>query len=138
MKFFLDVDESKFRSKLEKMTLKKLKKGTRQGMNRVVMAVKAKAVPLAPVDTGNLRSSMHVRTEGTGFSVTGMLRATAGYAAFVHWGTGLYGPRKDFIRLGYGFSRGMKARPFYVDAIKQIGMAKLKDLFMEGFASATK
>jgi len=137
VKPILKIDPAKFKSRLEKLTLAKMKKGTRKGMNRLIMAIKAKAVPLAPVKTGNLRHSMHVRTEGYGFSVKGILAATAGYAAFVHWGTGLYGPRKDFIRLGFGFSRGMKGTPFFVLAMEDIGSEKMKDLFLDGFSAAT-
>jgi len=131
----LDIDETEFRSKLEKATLKKFKKGARVGMNRVGMAIKARAIPKAPFVTGNLRRSIHFRTQGEGFDCVGILRATAPYAQFVHNGTGLHGPRKDYIRRGYGFSRGQVAQPFFQEAIDELGDS-LPQLFRDGVISA--
>jgi len=131
----LDVDETEFRTKLEKATLKKFKKGARVGMNRVGLAIKARAVPKTPFVTGNLRRSIHFRTQGEGFDCVGILRATASYAKYVHNGTGLYGPRKDYIRRGYGFSKGQMPQPFFQEAIDELGDG-LPRLFKDGVLSA--
>jgi HK97 gp10 family phage protein len=132
----LDINEAEFKSKIEKATLKKFKKGARVGMNWVIMAVKAKAVPKAPYVTGNLRRSIHVRTKGEGFNCVGILAATAcSYAKFVHNGTGLYGPRGDYIRRGYGFSRGQQPQPFFTESIDAL-KGQLPQLFRDGVLSA--
>ena len=92
MKPFIDIDEGNFRSQLERLVVKQIKKGARAGLSRVMAAAHAAAVPLTPVDKGNLRRSERWRVEGDGFDAVGYLVATASYAKFVHDGTGIHGP----------------------------------------------
>jgi len=99
VKFSINIDEGAFRSQLEKLTIKKIKKGCRKGMSHVAAAVLAAAVPLTPVKTANLRRSERWRVEGEGFDVVAVLEAHASYAGFVHDGTGLYGPLKRKIEV---------------------------------------
>jgi len=134
---FIDINESAFRSKIEKLTLKKFKRGSRAGMHRVIMAWKAKAVIRVPKKSKNLMHSIRARTQGSGFDVVGRLRATADYAQLVHNGTGLYGPRHDYIRRGYGFSRGQKPQPFFEESWNDI-KKQAQRLFKEGFFSALR
>lgn len=99
MKWSIDIDESEFRTILERKTLGKLKKGLRGGMKRVTLALKAAAVPLTPKRTGNLARSENDRVLGSDFDVVGVLYATASYAKHVHEGTGIYGPLKRKIEV---------------------------------------
>lgn len=55
-----------------------------QGMLRVANALEAKAVELAPVNTGNLEASTVVRVEKRGSNVRGTVSFTAPYASTVH------------------------------------------------------
>lgn len=127
MKLDVKIDEAAFKSKLEKGLRKKLNAGTRAGMSVFLQVAKSYAVRDAPARTGNLRRSITKETKGQGLNVQGILRCTARgadgqpYPKFVHDGTGIYGPRKDFIRFvsaGFGkrhystFSRGQKPQPF--------------------------
>lgn len=55
-----------------------------QGMLRVVNVLEAKAVELAPVDTGNLEQSTVVTVRRRGGTIAGLVRFGAPYAATVH------------------------------------------------------
>lgn len=55
-----------------------------QGFLRVMNVFEAKAVELAPVDTGNLEASTSVRVDRQGPSLVGTLEFNAPYAAIVH------------------------------------------------------
>jgi len=152
MKFSLNIDEGRFRSQLEKLVMKQIKAGCRGGMKHVMGAVHAAAVPLTPVDKGNLRRSERWRIEGEGFDVVGILEAHTSYAQFVHDGTGLYGPLKKTIEVwrrnpgslrtrsgGGGVhlfrSRGMRGTPFFELAIIKLE-SQLPWIFMRGFFAA--
>lgn len=55
-----------------------------QGMLRIMNVAEAKAVELAPEDTGNLAGSSVVRVSRRGRNILGLLRFTASYAATAH------------------------------------------------------
>lgn len=154
MKFSLNIDEGAFRSQLEKLAIKQIKKGCRKGMSHVAAAILAAAVPLTPVKTANLRRSERWRVQGEGFDVVAVLEAHASYAQFVHDGTGLHGPLKKQIEVwrrnpgslktrskGGGVhlfkSKGMMGTPFFKLAIMKLG-PQLPWIFMQGFFSAIK
>jgi len=75
------------------LTIAAAEKDLRVRANRVLNAARRGA----PVDEGRLRSSLHVEF----ITVDGVPVARIGsnleYAIFVHEGTGLYGPRHDYI-----------------------------------------
>jgi len=144
VKVKLDIDESQFRRGIDRKLRKKLNAATRVGMSRVILAAKSLAVRKAPKVTGNLKRSIRAETNGRGLRVLGILRATASYARYVHDGTGIYGPRKDFIRsvsAGFGkrhystFSRGQKPQPFFTDAIEAVA-PKMQAIFSEAMKKA--
>ncbi len=138
MKPYITINEAAFQSGLERLTLGKLKKGFRPGMQRVMQAWRAASVERVPKRSKNLMHSIRTQVEGSGFDVVGRIWATADYAPFVHNGTGLYGPRRDYIRRGYGFSRGQQPQPFFEEAWDdvRIGRIAIRDLFMQGFFSS--
>jgi hypothetical protein len=97
VKFTIKIDESTLRSKIERLVYKQIRKGCRAGMSTVMAAGESKALELVPRDTGNLAHSIGFRVEGEGWSVVGILYATASYARYVHDGTGIYGPKKTTV-----------------------------------------
>lgn len=61
-----------------------LDKVEEQGMDRLMNILEAKAVELAPTDTGNLEGSTTVRVHTRGDNIVGQLRFGAPYSATVH------------------------------------------------------
>ena len=67
---------------------------TSKGINRMIFAIEEKAVPLTPVQTGRLRGSfVGARILSTPFTLQGRVGTKLNYAPFVHFGTGIFGPR---------------------------------------------
>lgn len=112
----------------------------RAGLIHIVTDVEARAAKNAPVKTSNLANThtSDVNADGT----VGTVSFTAPYAAYVHGGTGLYGPRKQMIRPAKKKAlywpgaahpvravRGMPARPFLSRAA---GEADMEALYIEG------
>ena len=113
--------------------------GIRAGMINLVEDIEARAVKLAPVRTSNLVNSITSSVSPDGKK--GILKATAAYAAFVHQGTGLYGPNKAMILIKAKNKKalfwpgaahpvksvkikGQKANPFFLRAIKETDLQK--------------
>lgn len=93
----------------------------------------------APVGTGNLRRLIQFSYS----PISAMVWPSAGYAVFVNEGTGLYGPRKDFIRpkrakvLAFKKGgkmifakkvKGQKANPF-VERTRDLAESKINKIF---------
>ena len=112
----------------------------RAGMINIVAAIEARARKDAPVRTANLANTgtSDVNADAT----VGTVKFTAPYARHVHEGTGLYGPHKTLIvpkskKALYwpGAAhpmravKGMKGRPFLLDAAEQ---SDIEGLFIDG------
>lgn len=128
--------------KLDDSQLRKLPGILRQKAERAVntssLEMEATATrnvrDMGVVKTGNLANSGVVNLRGEGFNRQAEITFRAGYSLFVHNGTGLFGPKKDFIRpktksmlswIGADGKRifakkvkGMKGRPFLADAME--------------------
>lgn len=84
----------------------------RLAVRKAARDVKSKAQYYAPVDTGNLRSSIHTRAED---DLTSVVSSTADYAVFQEYGTRFQpgtphmGPALDAVE------------PTFIEAIAQIG-----------------
>lgn len=94
--------------------------------------VEGRAKRLAPVDTGRLRASISTEMLRRD-TPTARVGTNVKYATFVHFGTGLYGPRGALIRpvrasvmvftprggspVFTRFTRGVRPRPFLQDAL---------------------
>lgn len=105
--------------------------------------VAKRARQLVPRRSNELAQSIRTRVLRHGNSYMGEVEATAPHALFVHDGTGLWGPRHDYIRprrakmlhwVDYGGAhvyaskvRGVPPRPFLVWALQDEleGVAKL-------------
>jgi hypothetical protein len=126
----------------------------RAGLINVTAEIEAYAVKGAPVRTSNLANSgsSHVNADGT----KGTVSFSVPYAAFVHEGTGLFGPHKkkivsnrtitvntksgksytttgSFFLPGIGFRKsikGMHPEPFLTDAAEAVDQNKF---FTEAF-----
>lgn len=83
----------------------------------------------APSDTGRMRAQMPTNVERTASAIVGSVSATAGHAAFVHEGTGIYAkggngrktPWRYFVATGrykgWHVTRGQKPNQFMVRAV---------------------
>lgn len=60
-------------------------------VNKVVIMVEDEAKSLVPVDTGNLRSSIHPEVKVVGSSVVGRVYTQSEYASYIEFGTGIKG-----------------------------------------------
>lgn len=73
--------------------------------------IKRDAQAFAPVDTGNLRSSIGYETRELGTAVTAEIGPTASYGAFVEFGTSRMGPHAymgpALDRNGHAFEKAM-------------------------------
>lgn len=112
----------------------------RAGLIHIVADVEARGAKHAPVKKGNLANThtSDVNADGT----IGTVSFTALYAAYVHGGTGLYGPRRQMIRPKNTKAlywpgaahpvravRGMPAQPFLFHAAEE---ADMEALYVEG------
>jgi len=62
-----------------------------EAMQQAVLLVHGQAKELCPVDTGNLRSSIHPKVIIQGNSITGKVYTNVNYAPYVEFGTGSVG-----------------------------------------------
>ena len=69
-----------------------IKGRTRQGMHTVALTIKGAALPLTPIETGNLRGSWYskVKQQGDNIGVEVGYGEGASYAVFVHERTELH------------------------------------------------
>lgn len=90
----------------------------------------------APVDRGQLRASIRSETRQRGSQVVGEVWSSLEYAAYVHQGTGIYGPTGRPIRprrarflsweqpgVGRLFARevrGQRPQPFLAEALAEV------------------
>jgi len=84
--------------------------------------VAADAISLAPVKTGRLRRSITTAVGQDGANTEGVVQATAPYAAYVEYGTGVFGPKRQPIV--YDHLLHVQIRPgVWVSMYGQQGMA---------------
>ena len=109
-----------------------------QAVNKATLLVEGQAKALCPVDTGNLRESIHPKIEKGVHEVKGSVYTQCEYAAFVEFGTGTKGQGTypytiDGLQLQYRqdgwafvdpktgdtiWTHGQKAQPFMYPALK--------------------
>lgn len=127
------------RKLIANLTPSNMRLAIRAGVLNVVETAEAYAAPETPVRTSHLVNS---ETAFMKDDFTGVLRATADYAKYVHEGTGIYGPHHKKIvpvnkkALSWPGAahpvrsvRGMKPNPFFTRARKRF---KPADVFAEG------
>jgi HK97 gp10 family phage protein len=102
-----------------------VKAGLTDGLNRAAALVNGHSKALCPVDTGNLRGSIHANpAEVKGDDITSSVSTATEYAAFVEFGTGVRGngsyPYKTLMKsLAYGDRGGQVAQPFLGRALHE-------------------
>ncbi|WP_051575115.1 HK97-gp10 family putative phage morphogenesis protein [Sporolactobacillus terrae] len=106
----------------EKQYINEVKKVVAETAELMVSQAKA----LAPVDLGNLRSSIDVAYSNDG--LTAVISVGAEYAVYCEYGTGIYstsgsGRKTPWVywsdKLGrYVMTRGMRAQPFFTPAFE--------------------
>lgn len=99
-------------------------------------AVAAEAQAIVPVDTGELRDSIHVDSvELVGSTVQGVVSADSGHAAYVEFGTGQRGAASEGAGAGpYSPSwPGMPAQPYMRPALDSARAEVLAAYEKQGF-----
>lgn len=112
-------------------------------MDKATTIVHAQAKLLAPVDTGNLRGSIHMETKQQGKKLEGRVYTNAQYAPYVEFGTGIKGKGSypyqiDGLELSYKENwQGMIAQPYMYPALKN-NEEYIKKLFANGVRANLK
>ena len=99
-----------------------VEKGIASGINMAAGIVEGSAKRLCPVDTGNLRGSIHIKK----YASTDSLEATVGtnveYAPYVEFGTGVRGASTNTnpnINVSYSSDHaGQVAQPYLMPALR--------------------
>ena len=124
-------------------------------MNNAVLLVEGQAKALVPVNTDNLRGSIHPKVIHAGNIVIGKVFTNVNYAPYVEFGTGIKGkgtyPSKD-VDLEYRDTpwvytpdggdtyyrtEGQVAQPYMYPALKQ-NEKKIKSMFKEIISKSIK
>ncbi|MDU2094798.1 MAG: HK97 gp10 family phage protein [Clostridium perfringens] len=101
--------------------------------------VKGDAVTRCPSDLGQLRASIDFRVHIEGTKISGLIFATAFYAAYVHQGTGIYAVNGDGRKTPWVYKNregefiktiGQRPKPFLKDAVIK-NTAKLNEIFQK-------
>lgn len=114
-------------------TLKQAK-NLKLAISKATAIVESQAKNLCPVDTGNLRSSIHSQTIDEG--LTGKVYTNTEYAPYVEFGTGQRGISSGYEKsneLGLSYRAdwaGQEAQPFMYPALKQ-NKAKINTMIKE-------
>lgn len=107
-------------NKFEKHLIRQIKRIVAETAEMIATQAKA----LAPVDDGNLKSSIDIDYAKGG--LTAIVTVGASYGIYVEFGTGIYAKegngRKDpwvYYKNGrYYFTRGMKAQPYFYPSLE--------------------
>jgi len=107
----------------------------------ITTAVATEARRRCPVDTGALRASIRSQVTAHGSEVRGEVYSDLDHAAYVHQGTGIYGPRNRPIqprrakvlawpRPGGGTvfarqSRGQRPQPWLLEALEAVATGRV-------------
>jgi HK97 gp10 family phage protein len=97
---------------------------TLKAMNDATKVVHAQAKTLAPVDTGNLKGSIHMEVKNKKEKIEGRVYTNLQYAPYVEFGTGIKGNGSypysiEGLELAYKEDwAGMPAQPYMYPALK--------------------
>lgn len=92
------------------------------GVNRAAGIVLSGAKGYCPVDTGNLRDSIHIRPATVGEPITASVYTATEYAPYVEFGTGRRGgyPYQTQLNLSYDKDwPGQTAQPFLGRSLRE-------------------
>jgi len=94
----------------------------RKSMSKNIKLVQGEAKLLAPVDTGDLRKSIHRRTESNKSRVRGIVYTNSDHAAYMEFGTGQKGAETNTnteVSVSYKEDWvGVPAQPYMYPALK--------------------
>lgn len=112
-------DLNKLLKELDKKGLD-IKKAIKKGVTKTTFNCQAVAKKSAPVDTGNLRTSIHAKVRENDNIVTGTVEPTVEYAPYLEFGTGQRGmsssiERPEDIRYSADW-KGQDAQPYMYPA----------------------
>lgn len=127
----------------------------KDAMNKSVLMVHGQAKELCPVDTGNLRSSIHPKVIIQGPNVIGKVYTNVNYAPYVEFGTGSVGSGTypdPTLNLTYRSTqwtytpdggetfyktKGQVAKPFMYPAIKN-NKTRIKNMFKQAIQNSVR
>ena len=107
-----------------------------EAVKKTTTFVHAQAKELVPVDTGNLRGSIHMSVQTKGKEVVGRVYTNNDHAMYVEFGTGIRGNgsypyQVKGLSLSYKSDwQGMVAQPYMYPALKK-GREYAKGLFKQ-------
>ena len=123
---------------VEKLVKKLSTNSTMTAVKRAVVegtaAVNGTAKNLCPVDTGNLRGSIHMSVAADRTQVVGKVSTSTEYAMYVEFGTGTRGKSSSHPmskELGLAYSNDIKggvAKPYMYPALEQHRKKILNDI----------
>ena len=109
-------------AKVEKMS-KNIKEDLARGVNQAAGLVEGSAKRNCPVDTGNLRGSLHIMKQATPQDTTALVGTNVEYAPYVEFGTGTRGKSTNtntYVKVSYSPDRaGQVAQPYLAPALRQ-------------------
>lgn len=117
-----EFDISDLDKLLKELDMKSLdiKKAIKKGITKTTYNCQSMAKRNAPVDTGNLRTSIHAKVKEEGDTVTGTVEPTIEYAPYLEFGTGQKGMSSSIERPeGIHYSadwKGQDAQPYMYPA----------------------
>lgn len=129
----------------------------RDTMNKATQLVHGQAKALAPVDTGQLAGSIHMKVQDAGDELQGRVYTNVEHAAYVEFGTGIKGngtyPYKvEGLNLTYRdkgwayydedkgewiYTKGQEAQPYMYPALKNHEKT-IKRMFKDGVKTKLK
>lgn len=146
-------------------TLDNLKENADKVAEQAVLAgaekIRAQAVLMTPIFTGELRQSIKTKSEKTGKTVKGIVYTNKAYAAYVEFGTGPKGEESDhsdvspniavsYKQKGWSYqdaegnwhhTRGQPANPFMYPAARdrqEVAMKAVADTFAKAIKKGLK
>lgn len=102
-----------------------VQQGLYRGIGKTMTVIEGDAKDLCPVDTGELRNSIHSKTEIKGDSISGEVGTTKTYSSYIELGTGQRGsssPSPPKAPIGDGYREdwtGISAQPYLYPALMQ-------------------
>lgn len=113
---------SALQAKVKKLP-NRLAESLARGVNQAAGIVEGSAKRFCPVDTGNLRGSIHINKRATPQDATASVGTNVEYAPYVEFGTGIRGSETNTntnVAVSYSSDRaGQVAQPYLAPALRK-------------------
>ena len=112
-----------------------------RGVNQAAGLVEGSAKRNCPVDTGNLRNSLHIMSHAIPKDARAVVGTNVEYAPYVEFGTGVRGQatnRNTNVSLSYASDRaGQVAQPYLAPALRQ-NKDRIEQIIVKNVAEGIK